>query len=394
MSAHNIALTAEAPRQSANDMHNRSSAPGSDLPPQRPGEALPGCADHMANEFALFEPVARDEDGPPLNSRQLEVIRLLREGYTVVSIMERSKLSRSTYYNWTKRHPRFVKTARDARQQYREVLISDIDGLQHIAIENLERWLRSPDTPESLRFRATTLLLRYAHSPNLIPRTLDALMSGAGDDPHCPPSPSQPLPFPATGAASDGIAESAPGSECGNAHAQAPFDLGCHSEVAEAVIEAQPARPADELPTSIPSAAAPASEPAVITVAASSSTAATSGADRWEEEKPAESEHRAKNGKSALNALTPLPALAFPAGVQAISQPAECQLVDVSATAKLTSPIPEPALSAESEVSDIAQPHPATAPGDRVRPQSGGSVTANANCPVLADSRKQKGLSK
>jgi|GEM_PF-2713212 len=119
---------------------------------------------------------ATEKPPKPFSEDQKRMLHLLEIGFTIAEATKRMACSRSCFNNWTARNPAFKQAAIDARDRYCEDIASDMDQLHNTVRERLELWIHAKETPENLRFRAVSLFLRYAHTPHLLPRRLQALM--------------------------------------------------------------------------------------------------------------------------------------------------------------------------------------------------------------------------
>jgi len=151
--------------------HPNHAAPG-----PRNTSTVPNTPEKSTNPALNALTSALEKPPKPFSEDQKRMLHLLEIGFTIAEATKRMACSRSCFNNWTARNPAFKQAAINARDRYCEDIASDMDQLHNTVRERLELWIHAKETPESLRFRAVSLFLRYAHTPHLLPRRLQALL--------------------------------------------------------------------------------------------------------------------------------------------------------------------------------------------------------------------------
>jgi hypothetical protein len=113
----------------------------------------------------------------PLTRHQRSALDLLDRGLSVTEIMDTLGYSRKTFYDWGKANPAFAHGAESARDNRRGVLVDSVHDLQLAALSLVGNYIRSDNSPDSVRLRAASLVFRHAHSETLLPRRILATFS-------------------------------------------------------------------------------------------------------------------------------------------------------------------------------------------------------------------------
>jgi hypothetical protein len=108
----------------------------------------------------------------PLTRDQRTALDLLDRGLSVTEIMDTLGHHRQTFYDWGKANPTFAHAAESARDNRRGVLVDSVHDLQLAALSLVGNYIRSDNSPDSIRLRAASLVFRHAHSETLLPRRI------------------------------------------------------------------------------------------------------------------------------------------------------------------------------------------------------------------------------